>query len=92
MIVYENKELSRRSLTFVSYRARFCKAVTELQITGLIRMPTKRRPDFVQRVAFGLWYEAMQMTFNILSDSFVKSVASVPYVRILQIDFWSFLQ
>lgn len=36
------------------YRARFCKAVTELQITGLIRMPSKRRPDFVQRVAFGL--------------------------------------
>ncbi|TXG52969.1 hypothetical protein EZV62_022138 [Acer yangbiense] len=29
-------------------------AVTELQITGLIRMPSKRRPDFVQRVAFGL--------------------------------------
>ncbi|XP_024956421.1 origin of replication complex subunit 3 isoform X2 [Citrus sinensis] len=37
-----------------SIQARFCKAVTELQITGLIRMPTKRRPDFVQRVAFGL--------------------------------------
>nr|GEW88257.1 hypothetical protein [Tanacetum cinerariifolium] len=29
-------------------------AVTELQITGLLRMPSKRRPDFVQRVAFGL--------------------------------------
>ncbi|KAJ0094621.1 hypothetical protein Patl1_15947 [Pistacia atlantica] len=36
------------------YRARFCRAVTGLQITGLIRMPTKRRPDYVQRVAFGL--------------------------------------
>ncbi|XP_038979713.1 origin of replication complex subunit 3 isoform X1 [Phoenix dactylifera] len=35
-------------------QARFCRAVTELQITGLIRMPSKRRPDFVQRVAFGL--------------------------------------
>uniref|UniRef100_A0A6V7QXP7 Uncharacterized protein n=1 Tax=Ananas comosus var. bracteatus TaxID=296719 RepID=A0A6V7QXP7_ANACO len=30
------------------------QAVTELQITGLLRMPSKRRPDFVQRVAFGL--------------------------------------
>ncbi|KAG1355439.1 putative Origin of replication complex subunit 3 [Cocos nucifera] len=35
-------------------QARFCRAVTELQITGLLRMPSKRRPDFVQRVAFGL--------------------------------------
>ncbi|XP_072963402.1 origin of replication complex subunit 3 [Typha angustifolia] len=35
-------------------QARFCKAVTELQISGLLRMPSKRRPDFVQRVAFGL--------------------------------------
>ncbi|KAL6521041.1 Origin recognition complex subunit 3 [Orobanche gracilis] len=34
--------------------AEFCRAVTELQITGLIRMPSKRRPDYVQRVAFGL--------------------------------------
>jgi origin recognition complex subunit 3 len=34
-------------------QARFCRAVMELQITGLIRMPSKRRPDFVQRVAFG---------------------------------------
>ncbi|KAH9771290.1 Origin of replication complex subunit 3 [Citrus sinensis] len=40
------------SLHDTSILARFCKAVTELQITGLIRMPTKRRPDFVQRVAF----------------------------------------
>ncbi|KAJ0039034.1 hypothetical protein Pint_22776 [Pistacia integerrima] len=37
-----------------SIQARFCRAVTGLQITGLIRMPTKRRPDYVQRVAFGL--------------------------------------
>ncbi|KAK1401662.1 hypothetical protein POM88_001267 [Heracleum sosnowskyi] len=29
-------------------------AITELQITGLLRMPSKRRPDYVQRVAFGL--------------------------------------
>ncbi|XP_039121495.1 origin of replication complex subunit 3 isoform X2 [Dioscorea cayenensis subsp. rotundata] len=35
-------------------QARFCRAVIELQITGLLRMPSKRRPDFVQRVAFGL--------------------------------------
>ncbi|OMO52694.1 origin recognition complex subunit 3-like protein [Corchorus olitorius] len=35
-------------------RARFCRGVMELQITGVIRMPTKRRPDFAQRVAFGL--------------------------------------
>ncbi|XP_077242896.1 origin recognition complex subunit 3 [Tasmannia lanceolata] len=37
-----------------SIQARFCRAVTELQITGLLRMPSKRRPDFLQRVAFGL--------------------------------------
>ncbi|ESQ41660.1 hypothetical protein EUTSA_v10012783mg [Eutrema salsugineum] len=34
-------------------QARFCRAVMELQIAGLIRLPSKRRPDFVQRVAFG---------------------------------------
>lgn len=34
-------------------QARFCRAVTELQITGLLRMPSKRRPDLVQRIAFG---------------------------------------
>lgn len=37
-----------------SRQARFCKAVTELQITGLVRMPSKRRPDFLQRIAFDL--------------------------------------
>ncbi|KDP39550.1 hypothetical protein JCGZ_02570 [Jatropha curcas] len=37
-----------------SIQARFCRAVTELQLTGFIRMPSKRRPDYVQRVAFGL--------------------------------------
>ncbi|XP_058103828.1 origin of replication complex subunit 3 [Magnolia sinica] len=37
-----------------SIQGRFCRAVTELQITGLLRMPSKRRPDYVQRVAFGL--------------------------------------
>ncbi|KAI3965045.1 hypothetical protein MKX01_013976 [Papaver californicum] len=41
------------SISEASIQARFCKAVTELQITGLLRMPSKRRPDFVQRVAFG---------------------------------------
>lgn len=35
-------------------QARFCRAVTELQITGLVRMPSKRRPDFLQRISFGL--------------------------------------
>ncbi|KAL8141546.1 hypothetical protein V2J09_014578 [Rumex salicifolius] len=35
-------------------QARFCRAVMELQITGLFRMPSKRRPDHVQRAAFGL--------------------------------------
>ncbi|KAL1292254.1 hypothetical protein HN51_060711 [Arachis hypogaea] len=35
-------------------QARFCREVTEMQITGLLRMPSKRRPDFVQRVVFGL--------------------------------------
>ncbi|MCL7043992.1 hypothetical protein MKW94_030790 [Papaver nudicaule] len=42
-----------QSISEASIQARFCKAVTELQITGLLRMPSKRRPDFVQRVAFG---------------------------------------
>ncbi|KAL3839651.1 hypothetical protein ACJIZ3_024242 [Penstemon smallii] len=37
-----------------SMQARFCRAITELQIAGLLRMPSKRRPDYVQRVAFGL--------------------------------------
>lgn len=36
------------------FQARFCRAVMELQITGLLRMPSKRRPDYVQRVAFGV--------------------------------------
>ncbi|KAL4557546.1 hypothetical protein LXL04_035728 [Taraxacum kok-saghyz] len=44
----------QNNITEASVQARFCRAVTELQITGLLRMPTKRRPDFVQRVAFGL--------------------------------------
>ncbi|XP_065852597.1 origin of replication complex subunit 3 isoform X2 [Euphorbia lathyris] len=35
-------------------QARFCRAVMELQFTGLLRMPGKRRTDYVQRVAFGL--------------------------------------
>ncbi|KAF5766369.1 putative origin recognition complex, subunit 3 [Helianthus annuus] len=41
-------------ITEASAQARFCRAVTELQITGLLRMPSKRRQDYVQRVAFGL--------------------------------------
>jgi origin recognition complex subunit 3 len=46
-----------QSLTLVCHRARFCRGVTELQITGLVRMPSKRRPDFVQRIAFGIWIQ-----------------------------------
>ncbi|GKC33888.1 origin of replication complex subunit 3 isoform X1 [Tanacetum coccineum] len=39
--------------TEASVQARFCRAITELQITtGLLRMPSKRFPNFVQRVAF----------------------------------------
>ncbi|XP_076894381.1 origin of replication complex subunit 3-like [Bidens hawaiensis] len=43
-----------QNITEASVQARFCRAVTELQITGLLRMPSKRRQDYVQRVAFGL--------------------------------------
>ncbi|KAI3762147.1 hypothetical protein L1987_52570 [Smallanthus sonchifolius] len=43
-----------QNITEASAQARFCRAVTELQITGLLRMPSKRRQDYVQRVAFGL--------------------------------------
>ncbi|PSS04585.1 Origin of replication complex subunit like [Actinidia chinensis var. chinensis] len=43
-----------RKKSEASVQAQFSRAVTELQITGLLRMPTKRRPDYVQRVAFGL--------------------------------------
>uniref|UniRef100_A0A7N0UAB5 Origin of replication complex subunit 3 n=1 Tax=Kalanchoe fedtschenkoi TaxID=63787 RepID=A0A7N0UAB5_KALFE len=42
------------SISEATIQARFCRAVTELQITGLLRMPSKRRPDYLQRVAFGL--------------------------------------
>ncbi|XP_030469117.1 origin of replication complex subunit 3 [Syzygium oleosum] len=41
-------------LSEAAIQSRFCRGVTELQITGLLRMQSKRRPDFVQRVAFGL--------------------------------------
>ncbi|KAK1401660.1 hypothetical protein POM88_001265 [Heracleum sosnowskyi] len=44
-----------REIDEASLQARFCRAVAELQITGLLRMPSKRRPDYVQRVAFGLF-------------------------------------
>ncbi|XP_078437929.1 origin recognition complex subunit 3 [Wolffia australiana] len=37
-----------------SIQARFCRAVIELQVAGLLRMPTKRRPDHVQRLVLGL--------------------------------------
>ncbi|XP_047316255.1 origin of replication complex subunit 3 [Impatiens glandulifera] len=37
-----------------SIQARFCRAVTELQITGLLRMPKKGSSDYVHRVIFGL--------------------------------------
>lgn len=43
-----------QSINDASIQARFCRAISELQITGLLRMPSKRRPDFVQRVAFGV--------------------------------------
>ncbi|KMZ74713.1 Origin recognition complex subunit 3 [Zostera marina] len=42
------------NLNEATIQARFCKAVTELQISGIIRMPSKRRPDYVQRITFGL--------------------------------------
>ncbi|XP_073016153.1 origin of replication complex subunit 3 isoform X2 [Primulina eburnea] len=47
-----SKEPERRN--DASIQAEFCRAVTELQITGLLRLPSKRRPDYVQRVAFGI--------------------------------------
>ncbi|KAF6150570.1 hypothetical protein GIB67_030371 [Kingdonia uniflora] len=51
----KRKELSESEvMSEASIQARFCRAVIELQITGLLRMPSKRRPDYVQRVAFGL--------------------------------------
>ncbi|KAF3432635.1 hypothetical protein FNV43_RR23737 [Rhamnella rubrinervis] len=51
------------------------QAVTELQITGLIRMPSKRRPDFVQRVAFG--YAACRHNFvSWMCDSAAKEMMS----------------
>ncbi|CAA2953529.1 origin of replication complex subunit 3 [Olea europaea subsp. europaea] len=43
-----------RNRSDASIQAEFCRAITELQIIGLIRMPSKRRPDYLQRVAFGL--------------------------------------
>ncbi|XP_006661755.1 origin of replication complex subunit 3 [Oryza brachyantha] len=47
----KSKSIAAESEAMV--QARFCRAVTELQITGLLRMPSKRRPDLVQRIAFG---------------------------------------
>ncbi|GBG91397.1 hypothetical protein CBR_g52284 [Chara braunii] len=34
-------------------QARFVRATSELQVLGLVRVPGKRRPDHVQRVAYG---------------------------------------
>ncbi|CAM8965297.1 unnamed protein product [Rhodiola kirilowii] len=48
------REEEPASISEATIQARFCRAVIELQITGLLRMPSKRRPDYVQRVAFGL--------------------------------------
>ncbi|KAK4786947.1 hypothetical protein SAY86_010780 [Trapa natans] len=45
----EDEELSE-----VAIQARFCRTVIELQITGLLRMQSKRRPNHLQRVAYGL--------------------------------------
>ncbi|OWM79393.1 origin of replication complex subunit 3 isoform X1 [Punica granatum] len=41
-------------LNEVAIQGRFCRGVTELQIAGLLKMQSKRRPDYLQRVAFGL--------------------------------------
>ncbi|GAB2255565.1 hypothetical protein Droror1_Dr00009343 [Drosera rotundifolia] len=35
-------------------QARFCRAVMELQLLGFVRMPSRRRPDYVQSIIFGL--------------------------------------
>ncbi|GAB2264944.1 Origin recognition complex subunit 3 [Dionaea muscipula] len=35
-------------------QARFCRAVTELQLLGMVRTPSRRRRDYVQSIAFGL--------------------------------------
>lgn len=50
----KKKDADVTSGAAASIQARFCVAVAELQMTGLIRLPSKRRPDYVQRVAFGL--------------------------------------
>ncbi|EFJ10304.1 hypothetical protein SELMODRAFT_427211 [Selaginella moellendorffii] len=41
-----------------SIQARFCKAVAELHVTGLLRLPKKRRPDSVQRISIGFSSES----------------------------------
>ncbi|KAJ7530978.1 hypothetical protein O6H91_14G027100 [Diphasiastrum complanatum] len=45
-------EMSEKLLELdkASIQARFAQSITELQIVGLFRMPTKKRPDHVQRV------------------------------------------
>ncbi|OAY81343.1 Origin of replication complex subunit 3, partial [Ananas comosus] len=47
-----NSPASKKLKTTPTENEAEIQAVTELQITGLLRMPSKRRPDFVQRVAF----------------------------------------
>ncbi|GKA54042.1 YTH domain-containing protein [Tanacetum coccineum] len=41
-----------QNITGASVQVRFCRALMELQITGLLRIPSKKRLDFVKRVAF----------------------------------------
>ncbi|MCD7469601.1 Origin recognition complex subunit 3 [Datura stramonium] len=50
----KNNTYSSQNNSDALFQARFCRAVMELQIIGLLRMPSKRRPDYVQRVAFGV--------------------------------------
>lgn len=60
LVVKKSSEKKRKAMAGplqtdkASIQARFSKAITELQIVGLLRMPSKRRPDYIQRVAFGL--------------------------------------
>lgn len=67
-------------LNSMVYRAEFCRAVVELQITGLLRMPSKRRPDYVQRVAFGLWVSCSDSPRFLRNDLLVKWHVEVCYL------------
>ncbi|KAI3834223.1 hypothetical protein MKX03_030030 [Papaver bracteatum] len=48
-----NTKKGKRKLQMSPLSKKRKVAVIELQITGLLRMPSKRRPDFVQIIAFG---------------------------------------